>query len=69
MIIEIGFQVFIIALTISINCFVFRNLLKEFYTGKDWFGVGLVSTGILVSLGLMIISINLLWEAVSQILY
>ena len=69
MIIEIGFQVFIIALMISINCFVFRNLLKDFYTGKDWFGVGLVSTGILVSLSLMIISINLLWETVSQILY
>lgn len=69
MIIEIGFQLFIIALTISVIYFVFRNLLKEFYTGKDWFGVGLVSTGILISLGLMIISINLLWEAVSQILY
>lgn len=69
MIIEIGFQLFIIALTISVIYFVFLRLLKEFYTGKDWFGVGLVSTGILISLGLMIISINLLWEAVSQILY
>ena len=69
MIVEIGFQVFIIALTISINCFVFRDLLRHFYTEKDWFGVGLVSTGILISLGLMIISINLLWETVSQIPY
>ena len=69
MIVEIGFQVSIIALMISINCFVFRNLLRDFYTEKDWFGVGLVSTGILISLGLMIISINLLWETVSQIPY
>ena len=69
MIIEIGFQVFIIALMISVIYFVFLRLLKEFYIDKDWFGVGSVSTGILVSLGLMIISINLLWEAVSQILY
>ena len=69
MIVELGFQVFIIALMISINCFIFRNLLEEFYTEKDWFGVGLVSIGILVSLGLMIMSVNLLWETISQIFY
>ena len=69
MIVEIGYQVFVIALTISINCFIFRDLLRDFYTEKDWFGVGLVSTGILISLFLMVISINLLWETVSQIPY
>ena len=68
MIVEIGFQLFIIILMISVVYFVFLGLLKEFYIDKDWFGFGLISLGILLAIVLLVISIDLLWKALLSIL-
>lgn len=68
MIVEIGFQLFVIILMISVIYFVFLGLLKEFYIDKDWFGVGLISLGILTATVLLVVSIDLLWKALLSIL-
>lgn len=65
MIVEIGFQLFIIILMISVISFVFLELLKEFYINKDWFGIGLISLGILTAVVGIVVSVDLLWKALS----
>ena len=63
MIVEIGFQLFIIILMILVIYFIFIGLLKEFYIDKDWFGIGLIFLGTLTAIVLLVVSFDLLWKA------